>query len=334
MSEKVSILMPVFNAAPFLEECLDSIRAQTFKDWVLWAVDDFSTDNSAATLAAYAQKDARIRPLSNNDKGIIPALRLAFAKSGGQLITRMDADDKMPPEKLALMYDALEKAGPGHLATGLVQYFSQTGIRGGYRRYEQWLNQLVYQDRHYPEIYRECVIPSPAWMVYREDLQGCGAFDPDRYPEDYDLVFRFYAQDLTVLSIPELLHYWRDHADRSSRTLEQYANQSYFKLKLPWFLQLDRETDRPLVLWGAGAKGKQVAKMLLEAGEDFHWVCDNEAKIGLDIYGQRMQHYNMTPTLDHPQVLVLVSNPKEQKVIRDQLTGWGLAAGKDYFFMV
>lgn len=322
--------MPVFNAAPFLEECLDSILAQTYRDWLLWAVDDFSTDESGAILAAYAQKDPRIRPLQNTDKGIIPALRTAFAKSSGPLITRMDADDKMPAQKLALMHAAMEKVGPGRVATGLVQYFPRKGIKDGYRRYEQWLNSLVYKDRHYEEIYRECVIPSPAWMVYREDLLRCGAFEPDRYPEDYDLGFRFYAHGLKVVPVPKLLHYWRDHAHRSSRTMEQYANQSYFKLKLPWFLRLDRDRKRPLVLWGAGSKGKQVAKMLLKADEAFHWVCDNEAKIGLDIYGVRMQHFNITPTLEHPQVLVLVSNPEEQKVIQEQLEAWGL----DYFFMV
>lgn len=330
MSEKISILMPVFNAAPYLEECLDSILTQSFSDWMLWAVDDFSTDESKAILEAFAKKDQRIRVLSNTAKGIIPALRTAFAKSGGSLITRMDADDKMPVRKLALMYTAMEKVGLGHVATGLVQYFSRKGIQDGYRRYEQWLNSLVHEDRHYQELYRECVIPSPAWIVYREDLIRCGAFEPNRYPEDYDLVFRFYAHDLKVIPIPELLHYWRDHTHRSSRTMEQYANQSYFKLKLPWFLELDRDRARPLVLWGAGSKGKQVAKMLLEAEADFHWVCDNGAKIGLDIYGVRMKHFNTIPTLDNPQVLVLVSNPEEQKMIRITLEGWEA----DYFFMV
>lgn len=330
MAEKISILMPVYNAVPYLEECLESILSQTFSDWVLWAVDDFSTDSSAAILEAYAQKDSRIRLLQNTEKGIIPALRTAFAKSGGQLITRMDADDKMPAQKLELMHAAMEKAGPGHVATGLVQYFSQKGIQDGYRRYEQWLNHLVHEDRHYEEIYRECVIPSPAWMVYREDLLRCEAFGPNRYPEDYDLVFRFYQYGLKVLPIPELLHYWRDHADRSSRTMAQYANRSYFKLKVPWFLALDREADRPLVLWGAGNKGKRVAKMLQQAKEDFVWVCDNQAKIGLDIYGVRMQHYQTIAQMEDPQVLVLVSNPEEQVLIRKQLEAWRV----DYFFMV
>lgn len=331
MVQKVSILMPVHNAAPFLEECLESILAQSFADWVLWAVDDYSTDDSAAVLAAYAEKDQRIRPLRNAaDRGIISALRLAFAQCEGQWITRMDADDKMPVQKLARMTAALEEAGPGHVVTGLVQYFSEAGVQAGYRRYEQWLNSLVYENRHYAAIYRECVIPSPAWMVFREDLLRCAAFDPDRYPEDYDLVFRFYAHGLKVVPIPELLHYWRDHTQRSSRTMAQYANAAYLALKVPYFLKLDHDPARPLVLWGAGRKGKEVARHLQAAGQDFHWVCDNPAKIGRDIYGVRMQHFEAVKGLDDPQVLLLVSNPEEQEAIRYQLEGRGL----EHFFMV
>lgn len=305
--------------------------AQTYTDWELWAIDDFSTDTSAEVLAAFAKKDKRIRVLANTDKGIIPALRLAFAKSEGLLVTRMDADDKMPPRKLELMQKALAEAGLGHLVTGLVQYFSRKGIQDGYRRYEAWLNQLVLEDRHYEEIYRECVIPSPAWMLYREDLLRCGAFEPEQYPEDYDLVFRFYENEMKVVPIPELLHYWRDHEERSSRTMEQYANSSYFALKVPYFLKLDRDLGRPLVLWGAGRKGKQVAKMLQVAGAAFHWVCDTPSKIGLDIYGVTMQHYDLIRTLDHPQVIVVVSNPEEQASIAHSLQG---RPGIDYYFFV
>jgi glycosyltransferase involved in cell wall biosynthesis len=302
-------------------------------------VDDFSTDSSSEILAAYAQKDQRIHVLNNSAKGIIPALRLAFAKSAGRLITRMDADDKMPPRKLELMQKTLTAAGPGHLVTGLVEYFSRKGIQDGYRRYETWLNQLVYEDRHYKEIYRECVIPSPAWMVFREDLVRCGAFESNQYPEDYDLVFRFYENKLQVVPLSELLHYWRDHAGRSSRTMEVYANQSYFALKVPYFLKLDREPGRPLVLWGAGRKGKQIAKMLQAAGEKFHWVCDTPTKIGRHIYGVEMQHFEVVNTLERPQVIVVVSNPEEQEEIvrilsRSQKAMLNYLEDLDYYFFV
>ncbi len=64
----ISILMPVYNAAPFLEACLDSIVEQSSKDWELIAVNDQSTDTSLEILNKYASKDKRIRVLDNKGK--------------------------------------------------------------------------------------------------------------------------------------------------------------------------------------------------------------------------------------------------------------------------
>ena len=88
---RISILLPIFNEERYLVECLDSILAQSYSDWELLAIDDQSTDSTPQILAAYQERDARIRPLRNPDKGVIPALRLALAQSTGALITRIQA---------------------------------------------------------------------------------------------------------------------------------------------------------------------------------------------------------------------------------------------------
>lgn len=75
---RISILLPIYNEERYLAECLDSILAQTYPDWELLAIDDQSTDSTPQILAAYQQRDARIRPLRNPEKGVIPALRLAL----------------------------------------------------------------------------------------------------------------------------------------------------------------------------------------------------------------------------------------------------------------
>ena len=98
--------MPVYNAAHWLEACLESIINQTHTNFEVIAVDDFSTDNSLEILKKCSQQDDRIHYYQNSDKGIIPALQLALSKSTAELITRMDADDIMPPQKLEWLYDA------------------------------------------------------------------------------------------------------------------------------------------------------------------------------------------------------------------------------------
>ena len=193
--------MPVKNAEPFLNDCIESILSQTDENWELLAVDDGSSDNSYQTLKSYADKDSRIQALRNSGSGIISALRLAYENSSGNLITRMDADDKMDSQKLEILKRNLNSSGKGHIAIGLVKYFSETTLGDGYLKYESWLNDLTSVGANYSDIYKECVIPSPCWMVFKEDLDICEVFSSGTYPEDYDLCFRFYKGNLKVMLV-------------------------------------------------------------------------------------------------------------------------------------
>ena len=315
-----------------MEECLQSIVNQSEQNWELIAIDDQSTDDSWILLKEFVQKDHRIRCFQTKEKGIIPALRMAFAESKGNLITRMDADDRMPIHKLSRLKMLLLEKGPRHISTGLVKYFSESTLGDGYQRYENWLNQLTLNDRHYEDIYRECVIASPCWMIFREDLINCGAFESNRYPEDYDLCFRFYQAAYKVVGSEEVLHLWRDHADRSSRNDPNYANQQYFNLKTPYFLDLDYDPNRPLILWGAGKKGKILAQQLLDADLSFHWLTNNVKKQGKDIYGVILVSEKMLEELEAPQFIIAVAGPDDQAVIQSYFDKMNWKAGKDYFF--
>ena len=186
--------MPVRNASRYLKACLDSILDQTLTDWELIAIDDHSDDDSADIIANYSKGDSRITVLSNSGRGILPALKLALDRSKGSYITRMDADDIMKPLKLELLSQHLKGSD---LSIGLVEYFHEEGTLGdGYRKYEKWLNQTSLAGDTYNEIYKECTVPSPCWMMARSKLISIGGFDGLDYPEDYDLAFRIYEHNI------------------------------------------------------------------------------------------------------------------------------------------
>ncbi len=329
---KVSICIPFKDTAHFLPECLDSILNQTYQNWEVIAVNDHSRDTSFEFLSSYAQKDDRIKVFNNEGKGIIPALRTAYSQSIGEFITRMDSDDIMKPNRLEFMVKSLLKSGKGHVAVGQVKYFSDRGISNGYERYETWLNQLTANGTNYSEIYKECAIPSPCWMVHREDFEACGGFLPDRYPEDYDLTFRFYEKGLKIIPCNEVLHLWRDYDTRTSRTHVHYAQNYFLDIKLHYFLKLDFDSNRPLVVWGAGFKGKTIAKKLKKQKIYFTWLCDNPNKIGKKIYGKQLVHFESLKSLSNPQSIVTVANEDAQQEIKGFLSGLGQQPMHDYFF--
>lgn len=305
------------NTGVYLKPCIDSILEQTFTDWELIVVDDNSTDESYQTIEEYAQKDQRIILLKNTESGIITALRAAYKKVSGQFITRMDSDDLMTPDKLALMYEQLVLKGKGFVAVGLVHYFNETGLGMGYIRYAAWLNQLTNAASNFSDIYKECTIPSPCWMIAVSDFDKCGGFQPDVYPEDYDLAFRFRQAGFKIASVPKVIHHWRDYGNRTSRTDDNYADNRFLALKVQHFLAQDKATAQPLILWGAGRKGKKIAQLLQAQNVTFQWICNNPKKIGKDIYGVLLESMKVLSTPSIGQVIVAISTVEGASEIED-----------------
>lgn len=328
----VSIVIPFKNTEAYLTDCLESIEKQTYTNFEVLAVDDGSTDDSRAITKYFSTKDARFKVFENTGKGIIDALQLAYSKASGTFVTRMDSDDIMTFNKLETMVNALCTYGKGHIAVGQVKYFSKDGVNDGYLKYEKWLNQLIEKGTNYAEIYKECVIPSPSWMAYTSDFDACGGFNHNTYPEDYDLAFRFYEHKLKCIPCTEVLHQWRDYSTRTSRTSDHYAENHFLDLKLDYFLKLDYTSASKLVVWGAGKKGKKIATKLIDKDISFNWVCDNENKIGKDIYGVLMQSYTTIEKLGEVQIIITVANEDDQKFIIEYLKQHHKTINKDYFF--
>ena len=331
-SPAISILMPVKNTDQFLIECLESIINQTETDFEFIAIDDHSTDESYSILKEYSLKDKRFKVFKNSGNGIIEALRLAYSKSSGNYITRMDSDDIMSLDKLKVLKSNLSACGSGHIALGKVKYFSEKPLGAGFKKYENWLNSLIEEGKNFEGIYKECVIPSPCWMVYREDLEKCKAFYPNEYPEDYDLAFRFYVEGLRPIACHQILHHWRDYSTRTSRTHVHYADNTFLDIKMRYFLQLDFDSNKNLVVWGAGDKGKTVAKKLIAQKIKFSWICDNPKKIGKHVYDQIMLPITALESIDNSQSIINVANSEAQDEIKLFFKERNLISNKDFFF--
>ena len=88
-----TIIIPVYNVAPYLRECLDSVRGQSFADWECICVDDGSTDDSGAILDEYAESDRRFQILHQINAGVSAARNAALDIAKGKWIWFVDGDD-------------------------------------------------------------------------------------------------------------------------------------------------------------------------------------------------------------------------------------------------
>ena len=91
-----SIIIPVYNVAPYLRECLDSVLAQTFKDWEAICIDDGSTDGSGEILDEYGARDKRFRVLHQGNAGVSAARNRGLEEAKGEWVLFMDPDDFYP----------------------------------------------------------------------------------------------------------------------------------------------------------------------------------------------------------------------------------------------
>lgn len=192
----VSVIVPAHNYAGFLPDAVASVRAQTFESWECIVVDDGSTDGSAELLAHWASEDPRIFVLTQARRGVSAARNAGLRVARGALIQFLDADDLLPPEKLAIHVRGLESSGGSDIVYGPTAYFddaSPTDLRDSIREGDVPLGGGL--DGPGPvmlaHLLERNLMAIEAPLVRRSILDGVGGFDESlSRMEDWDLWLR------------------------------------------------------------------------------------------------------------------------------------------------
>ena len=106
---KVSVIVPVYNAEKYIKRCLDSILAQSFRDFEVLLIDDGSTDNSGKICDEYALNDNRIRVIHNENCGVAASRNVGIKEAQGDYIAFVDSDDYIESDMLEIMVARAEK---------------------------------------------------------------------------------------------------------------------------------------------------------------------------------------------------------------------------------
>ena len=266
MSVSVSVLLPVRDAAPYLPECIASLRAQTFEDFEVLAVDDGSTDASAQLLAAWAAEDSRVSVIRQAPLGITFALEAGRARARGRCLARMDADDIAEPTRFAEQLALLEGRPDVAVCGAGVRYFPRDEVQGGGRRYEDWINAIRTPEDVERNLFIECPLAHPTFFLRASAVAAVGGYVDRGWPEDYDLLFRLWRAGGRLAAVDEVLLRWRVRDDRTSVWHDSYSPEAFRRCKVHYLLEtLARDRDG-LVIWGAGPIGKAFAREVQKQG--------------------------------------------------------------------
>jgi glycosyltransferase involved in cell wall biosynthesis len=200
---EISVVMPVYNAAAYLEEAVRSILGQTFRDFEFIIINDGSTDATASILKRYAGLDSRIRLYHQENQGMMSALNRGCQLARGQYIARMDADDVSLPQRLQRQLEYLE----GHPEIGIVGTWifniDESGsVRG------TWCPPTNPKLLKWTNFFGVCVSHSTV-LMRRQVIEKLGFYRPDAvHAEDVDLWLR--ASSITEFgNVPEVLGKYR-----------------------------------------------------------------------------------------------------------------------------
>jgi glycosyltransferase involved in cell wall biosynthesis len=321
---RVSVLLPVRDEEPFLSECLESLSAQTLADFEVIAVDDGSTDATPAILEAHARSDSRFRVLRQEPTGVVAASERARAEARAPLVARMDADDLALPERLELQVDAIEAEGLAAVG-GRVEYFPEP--TDGMRAYADWLNSLVTVDAALRDLWVECPLPGPGLTARAE----FSSYRDRGWAEDYDLVLRIRERGGRFRNLDALVHRWRDHPARLTRTHPAYTLDAFRRCKVHFLRRTLLAGGRAAVVWGAGPTGKAFARELLAAGTPLAaFVEVDPRKLGKRIHGAPVVAVERAGDFPGALALGAVSGPEGRTRVREHAAGLGLVDGTDF----
>lgn len=107
MQDLITVVVPVYNCAPYLDACLQSLQAQTWQNWEAILVDDGSTDESWRICQAYHGKDPRFTVVHQENAGVSAARNAGIAAAQGRYLAFMDGDDRIDPAYLQVLYETL-----------------------------------------------------------------------------------------------------------------------------------------------------------------------------------------------------------------------------------
>jgi len=331
---RVSVLLPVRDAADTLPECLDSLAAQTLREHEVVTVDDGSRDGSAELLEARAAQDPRVRLIRTAARGLVSALGLALAEARTGIVIRMDADDVAHPERLERQARRLENDSGVDVLGSRVELLSAAGMppSGGMRAYVDWLNQLLDHASMARDRFVESPLVHPTVAMRRQTLVALGGWRDSSGPEDYDLWLRAFDAGLRFGKLPEALLRWRDRPRRLTRTDPRYGPDRFLALKLAALRRGPLAGDRPTVVWGAGPIGKAWARALLAAGNPVAaFVEVDPRKIDARIHGAPVIPVARASTVRGAVHLAAVGQRGARARIRAEAARLGLVDGTDLF---
>ena len=315
---RVSVLLPVRDAAPWLGSALASLARQTLADHEVIAIDDGSSDGSGDILERAARRDPRLVVHHTSARGLPAALGLALSLARAPWVARQDADDLSHGTRLSQQVEWLDAHPRVDVLGTRLRLFPAPAVGAGMRRWAAWHNALLTHE----SMRRELLIDSPlahgTMMARRATLEAAGGWHERGWAEDLDLWLRLFEQGARFAKLAAVLYGWRQHRSSATRTDPRYSRERFLSLK-------SAALDAGLLRGGRRATLIGVGNSLSRWHETLGARIERRVEI-------RAPHAGTVPTLRPPLVLAVMA-PVARERWREALRDRGLRELSDFVFV-
>ena len=197
----VSVVIPLYNCAPFLREAIDSLLAQTFTDFELICINDGSTDDTEAVIKSY--NDRRVRYFKNDvNRGLVYTINKGIELSTGELIARMDGDDWCYPERFERQVNFFKQNPEAKVLAATIELMDENGQFIGYWDDEKTATTPAEIRRKLP---KDNCIAHPTVMARSAIFRQFKYDARQKQAEDYDLWIRIAAAGISINKLEQPL---------------------------------------------------------------------------------------------------------------------------------
>lgn len=218
---KISIIVPVYNTANYLEECLDSLINQSLEEIEIICIDDKSEDDSPKILEKYASSDKRIKLLYNKENtGQALARNIALKSVKGEYVSFMDSDDKIDLNAYEKVLNFSEENNLDMVLFNVVR-FDRKGIIGGSELHEKSIQKLnsntnILENNEFVYDTSPCNKLIKTSLIEENNIEFV-----DRLYEDLLFSMELFTSTDSVGVLPDVKYYWRRRRDKSNKSTTQ-----------------------------------------------------------------------------------------------------------------
>lgn len=331
---RVSVTLPCYNCEATVGRAVRSLLAQTLDDFEVVAVDDGSTDGTAAVLSELARRDERVRVVTIPHGGVVTAANTAIAEARAPYIARMDADDEALPERLAAQAALLDERPDVGLAGCRVRFGGCRESCAGYAHYVDWTNTLLDHESISLNRFVEFPVPNPSIMFRRESVEAYGPYRDGDFPEDYDLLLRWLESGVVAAKVDAELMIWNDPPTRLSRNHPKYTVEAFYRTKtgyLARWLEQSNPHHPEVHILGSGRTTRKRADLLKDHGIRFVAYYDvDPKKVGHVVNGVPVVHREHVPAPEKAFCLSYVGSRGAREDIAAFLEARGYILGRHW----